>query len=235
MSKHTSRKLPTSIFVTTLISVSATFNLQAADGETILNEKCVQCHEIKKPGPDSLQELWQQKGPNLSYAGNKYKQAWLEHWLIKPSRIRPAGMFYGNHIKPGEERDVVDASSLSDHTKLVPDQAKAVASTLMKFKNKSELIKQGAYIPGNISLSMGDLLFVKIRGCSSCHQIEADYGGLSGPEVYTAASRLQEDYIVSFLKNPQAWSPKTFMPNYELNEKDIQKFVHYFRALAGEK
>ncbi len=206
----------------------------ADSGEKILADRCVECHELTSPGPASLADLWAQKGPNFSYAGNKYKQEWIEDWLLKPTRIRPAGMFYGNHIKPGEAEDVIDASTLATHPSLQPDEAKAVASALMSYKAKSELLKPGAYKPGKISLSSGEMLFIKFRGCSSCHLIEPGYGGVSGPEVYTAAKRLQEDYMVSFMQDPQAWSPFSFMPKRHLKDKDLQKFVHYFRALAEE-
>lgn len=207
---------------------------QAADGEQILRSQCVECHELDAAGPDNLQELWAQQGPNFSHAGNKYKQEWIASWLTSPTRIRPAGMFYGNHIKPGPEQDRIVESSLVDHVSLAPAQAEAVAEALMQYRGRSELIEAGAYEPGSISLSMGDLLFIKFRGCASCHRVSPDYGGVSGPEVYTAARRLQEDYIISFLKDPQAWSPLTFMPKYHLKDSDLQKFVHYFRALAEE-
>lgn len=219
------------------ISLAAAFSstVLAANGEAILRDRCIQCHALDERGPENLQALWAQKGPNLSYAGNKYKQAWMEQWLTAPVRIRPAGMFYGNHIKPGAERDQIDTTTLVDHVSLGADEAKAVAGALMKYTAKAELIEQGAYKPGTISLSMGDMMFIKFRGCSSCHRIEPGYGGVSGPEVYTAALRLQEDYMISFLKDPQAWSPLTFMPQFHLKEKDLQKFVHYFHALAREK
>jgi len=208
--------------------------VQASSGDAILEQRCVQCHELTGPGPTTLAGLWAQKGPNFSYAGNKYKQAWLEEWLTKPKRIRPAGMFYGNHIKPGEAEDVIDESTLVKHVALDASEAKAVAVALMQRKAKTALIKPGAYKPGKISLSSGEMLFIKFRGCASCHQIEPGYGGLSGPEVYTVARRLQEDYIISFIQDPQAWSPLSFMPKRHLKEKDLQKFVHYFRALAEE-
>lgn len=218
----------------TLMTASTSTAAMAASGEEILRQRCVECHALEDVAPHSLKALWEQKGPNLSYAGNKYKQSWLEQWLTSPTRIRPAGMFYGNHIKPGKERDQVDASTLVKHVALSKDEAKAVAAALMTYKAKSALIEAGVYKPGTISLSMGDMLFIKFRGCLSCHRIEENYGGLSGPEVYTAAKRLQEDYIISFLKDPQAWAPLTYMPQYHLKEKDLQKFVHYFRALSKE-
>ncbi len=105
----------------------------------------------------------------------------------------------------------------------------------MKLTAHSDLIKKGDYQTGSIALSMGEMLFDKFRGCLACHEIEAGYGGVSGPEVYTAAQRLQEDWLVSFLRNPQAWEPKTLMPNKHLSDTDVQKLVHYLRALSEEK
>lgn len=206
----------------------------AQEGEAILVAQCSGCHELQGPSATTLQAMMEKKGPDLFYAGNKYKRDWVVEWLQAPKRIRPAGMYYGNHIKPGPERDMVDESTLVDHPSLSKAQAEAVAEALMAKKAKSELIVEGDYKPGKISLRMGEMAFDKFRGCLACHQIEPDYGGLSGPEVYTAARRLQEDYMVSFMRNPQAWEPRTFMPNKHLKEKDLQKFVHYFRALAEE-
>ena len=207
----------------------------AATGMEILNSSCSNCHNLTGPSPQTLSELWLRKGPDLFYAGNKYRQEWLEEWLKNPRRIRPAGMFYGNHIKPGEDHDVVDKATLIQHPKLSGEEAKEVAQELMTLRARSDLIKPGAYQEGTISLSMGELMFDKFRGCLACHQIEPGYGGVSGPEVYTVAKRLQADYLISFMRNPVAWEPRTFMPAREMKEQDLQKFVHYFRALSEEK
>jgi len=218
------------------LGINLLFNnaVLAEQGEEILRQRCVQCHTLDGQEIKTLNELWERKGPDFSYAGNKYKQQWIAQWLTSPVRIRPAGMFYGNHIKPGPEHDVIDDTTLTEHMKLNAEQAKAVAAALMKYQARKELIEKGVYKPGEISLSSGDMLFIKFKGCLSCHRIESAYGGVSGPEVYTAAKRLQEDYIISFLKDPQAWIPGTYMPQYQLKDTDLQKFVHYFRALGKE-
>ncbi|MDX1253273.1 MAG: c-type cytochrome [Gammaproteobacteria bacterium] len=205
-----------------------------ADGEAILKSQCGACHNLTGPAPTTLQALWDRKGPDLFYAGNKYQAAWLEQWLQKPVRIRPAGMFYAAHVKPGPKGDEVDASTLVPHPALSAADAKAVTAALMTRKAGSELIKAGAYTPGAISRSSGEMMFDKFKGCLACHEIEPGYGGLSGPEVYTAGRRLREDYLVSYLRNPQAWDPKIFMPNKHLSDTDIQKFINYFRLLSEE-
>jgi len=217
------------------LSVAAISDGLAADGAELLNRDCAGCHNFNGPAPATLQQLWERKGPDLFYAGNKYKAAWLAQWLQQPSRIRPAGMFYGNHIKPDAKPDEVDAASLTPHPALSAVDAKAAVEALMKFTARADLVKSGDYQPGSIALSMGEMLFDKFRGCLGCHEIEPGYGGVSGPEVYTAGQRLQEDWLVSFLRNPQAWEPKTYMPNKHLSDVDVQKLVHYLRALGEEK
>src|SRR5512135_2887970 len=129
--------------------------------------------------------------PEGAYAGNKYREEWLVSWLQKPQRIRPAGEFYGNHIKPGDKHDVVDTATLKDHMTLSRADATAVAHELMELKQHDDLIAREKLEPGTGSKMMGEMMFDKFLGCMACHQIEPDYGGMSGPEVYTAAKRLQ--------------------------------------------
>jgi len=203
--------------------------------DQLLNEQCSACHNLTGPAPDTVAGLWLRKGPDLFYAGNKYKQAWLAEWLQAPLRIRPAGMLYVNHIKSTPDGDVIDESTLKEHPRLAAEQAESVADYLMTLKARTDLITVGDYKPGKISSSMGEMMFDKFRGCLACHEIEPGYGGASGPEVYSVAKRLQEDYLVSFMRNPPAWDPRTFMPNKHLKEKDLQKFVHYFRGLSEMK
>jgi cytochrome c2 len=206
----------------------------AADGMTILKTDCAGCHNLKGQAAQTLQALWDQKGPNLFYAGNKYRREWLVEWLKKPVRIRPAGEFYGNHIKPGPKGDIIDISTLADHVALSGDDARAVTEELMKLTPHDDLIVKEKIEPGSIDKMMGEMNFDKFWGCMACHLIEPDYGGLSGPELYTAAKRLQPEFIASFIRNPQAWEPKTWMPNKGVSEGALKKMVYYLEALSKE-
>ncbi len=221
-------------FVAGTALFSVVLTCAAADGEQLLASRCAGCHNLTGPAPATLQALWDRKGPDLFYAGNKYKALWMQQWLQKPTRIRPAGMFYAAHIKPGPKSDEIDDATLDKHPALSPEDAKAVTAVLMQRKSGSDFVTAGAYTPGTISSSTGEMMFDKFRGCLACHEIEPGFGGLSGPEVYTAGARLQEDYLISYLRNPQAWDPKTFMPNKHLSDTDLQKLVHYLRLLSEE-
>jgi mono/diheme cytochrome c family protein len=228
------------LFLASLIVVGCAWlilhssDAQAADGESILKSQCGSCHNLTGPAPTTLKDLWSRKGPDLFYAGNKYKSDWMKEWRQKPTRLRPAGMFYADHIKPGAKGDEIDTSSLITHPSLSAKDAEEVTEALMRYKALSNLLHPGEYKTGTISKSMGEMMFDKFRGCLACHEIEPGYGGLSGPEVYTAGKRLQDDYLISYMRNPQAWDPKIFMPNRHLTDADLQKFVHYFHVLSEE-
>ncbi len=204
-------------------------------GKDIFDSQCRSCHQLPEKAPDTLKKLWELKGPNLSSAGIKYKPEWIKKWLQNPTRIRPAGMFYGNHIKTGEKSDEIDTASLVKHPQLSSEQSVQVVELLMTQKQNQDLVKTGEYKSGSIPMMMGEMMFDKFKGCLACHQIEPGFGGLSGSEMYTAANRLQEDYLISFMRNPQAWEPKSMMPNKNLKDSDLQKLVHYLRALSKEK
>ncbi len=236
MAKHNDRKKISYPGLALFLVISA-INTATADGtgKVVFEAQCQSCHDLTEKAPETLKQLWERKGPDLSSAGIKYKSAWLNEWLQNPTRIRPAGMFYGNHIKTGKKTDVVDPSGLVNHPRLSSEQASQVVEMLMTLKRNENLVTSGEYRPGSIPMMLGEMMFDKFKGCLACHQIEPGYGGLSGPEMYTAANRLQEDYLISFMRNPQSWEPKSIMPNKNLKETDLQKLVHYLRALSKEK
>jgi mono/diheme cytochrome c family protein len=211
----------------TLIGISG-----SALAEEMLQKDCASCHNISGPVAQTLEEAFAKKGPDLSYAGNKYRQEWIVSWLQKPTRIRPAGLYYGDHIKPGAKSDEIDTATLKDHVALSKADATAIAAELMKLKPHDDLIAKEKIEPGSIDKQMGEMTFDKFWGCMACHLIEPEYGGLSGPEVFTAAIRLQPEFIASFIRNPQVWEPKSWMPNKEVSNGSIQKFVQYFEVLS---
>ena len=200
----------------------------------MLQGDCSTCHNITGPAAQTLKEAFAKKGPALFYAGNKYRQEWLVSWLQKPERIRPAGMYYGDHLKAGVKSDEIDTATLKDHVALSKADATKVAHELMELKPHDDLIAREKIEPGTIDKMMGEMNFDKFWGCMACHLIEPEYGGLSGPELYTAAKRLQPEFIASFIRNPQAWEPKTWMPNKAVSEGGIQKLVHYLEMLSKE-
>jgi len=204
----------------------------ALKGEALLKERCASCHELKGPAPTTVEAVRARKGPDLFYAGNKYRAEWLQDWLQNPVRIRLAGAFYADNLRATDKWDVVDTAKLPSHVALGEDDAEAVTAALMSKRAADDLIAKVTLKKERVNLMMGDMLFDKFKGCIACHMSEPDYGGFSGPELYTAAKRLQPEYIYSYIQSPQAWDPKIWMPDPMLKAKDINKLVTYMTLIA---
>lgn len=201
-------------------------------GATLLQQQCASCHDLQGPAPTTLAQLFARKAPDLFYAGNKYQTAWVAEWLQHPKRIRPAGVLYLDHIKPGAKRDMVDSSTLKPHMALGKDDANKVANALALLQPFDDRIKAVSHDPSISPGPLGEMLFDKIYGCMACHQIEPDFGGLSAPEVFTAGKRLQAAYMLSYIRSPQAWDAKIWMPNNHLTSPNDQKLVNFIIELS---
>ncbi len=226
------KSISLSLLAGTLMFGLAPAYVAAAEAQFVLNN-CASCHVLTQTEKDTLQSYMSRKGPDLYYAGNKYREAWMVKWLQNPQRIRPGGMFFGNHTEVTDEGDVIKEGSLPDpvHVKLSKEDAQDSAAYLMTLTAKSDLLAEENYTPKKISKRMGAMNFSKFKGCSSCHRDRPDYGGVSGPELYTAAERLQENFMTSYIRNPQVWESKSLMPNRHLPDKEVSKLVDYLKLL----
>lgn len=191
---------------------------------------CTACHQLEQDAqaPSKL-------APPLFYAGNKFRKPWLEQWLQAPGRIRPAGGYYADHVLVVDGVETVDKDSLPAHIALSESTAQTVADWLMTLRPYDDLIEaESDYTPGSVSPRLGAMDFVKFKGCGGCHRDTPEYGGLSGPELYTAWQRLQPGFIVSYIRDPQAWYPHSAMPNRNLNPEQIHKLANYLKTLTAE-
>lgn len=218
-------KKPALILSTALSLVLAVAEIQAADAP-VPAKNCQTCHQIESG------DAGEKTAPPLFYAGNKFQSEWLVEWLQSPTRIRPAGDFYANHIQTIDGVDSVYLDSLQVHTAVDSATAHELSDWLMSLKPNDALIAASSdYVPGSVSPRLGAMDFVKFKGCGGCHRDTPKYGGLSAPELYTAWQRLQPEFIVSYIKNPAAWLTHSAMPNRGLNDGQVYKLANYLKTL----
>lgn len=208
-----------------------------ADAGAWVQDNCTGCHALEKPDYDTLgiEARAERGGPPLYYAGNKFRREWLVQWLQDPVRIRPAGDYPPAHTETTEGEDRIDESSLPEHPALDSDRAAQVADHLMGLRPHDERLEEVTYEPGDISWRMGQMNFAKFNNCIGCHQDEPGYGGVSGPELYTAWDRLQPAFIASYTADPVAWDPHTLMPGGDLNDAAVAKLANYLKAIVEEE
>jgi hypothetical protein len=210
------------------------FHLASAD-DVLVSAQCDSCHALTPPVSNELSAMdWQsKKGPDLFYAGNKYRPEWLRAWLLEPKRIRPAGLHPYLHVMAVDGVDQIDESTLAAHPVVEPAQVDELVDVLMTYAWGQKLLISDMK-PAAIPRPLAELNFIKFKGCASCHRISETFGGVSGPELYTAWQRLQPAFLWSYIANPQAWDPVAPMPGYDLPPVEVGKLTAYLRLLAEE-
>lgn len=207
----------------------------AQEGREIFKARCISCHNVVSPA-NTFEERKSRKGPDLFYAGSKFKKSWLVEWLQNPNTIRPAGVMYLDNIKRGQEKDEVDESSLKPHVKLTSHESEVVSDYLMTLTSNSVTI--GAVdVSEKVErrvLTEGKKLFEKRYACYGCHLIKATrekiIGGISGPQLLDAGRRLQADWVYAYIRNPQLFDPKVWMPKRTLPEAEVKIMTKYIMS-----
>jgi mono/diheme cytochrome c family protein len=218
------------------VAAACAAGAHAAPGEELLKQQCIACHAVAKPAQQDLKHLWERKGPDLHYAGDKFNRDWLVAWLQNPVAIRAGGVMYAKAVQAGADKnaDTIDASKVPAHPKLSAADAALAADALMALKTPG-LVEKGAFKNEPPNMMMASMLFSKLRGCTSCHAAKTGGAPQSGPELYDGGARLQPDYVVSYIRDPQKFDPHVWMPKLGLTDADVQKLASYIATLKENK
>jgi len=176
-------------------------------------EQCSVCH--------SKQGKPRQIAPNLGHEGSKVNRDWLFQFLKNPTRIRPSGYMPITKTRmPNFNFNDEDAGALTEYLMTLKEDRFGAVTVL----DQSEK-----------AVAEGEALFSEIYGCDGCHKVsEKSEGGIVGPNLNIAKSRLTPEWIYSWLKHPQAIRPDSPMPNFGLPESDIRYLMAYILSLGGE-
>lgn len=66
--------------------------------------------------------------------------------------------------------------------------------------------------------------------CVACHMVNGK-GGNVGPALDGVASRFEREYLVKWLKDPEAVKPGTTMPKLPLSDDEVESIVDYLSTL----
>jgi cytochrome c2 len=81
--------------------------------------------------------------------------------------------------------------------------------------------------------AQGEKLYWEKYPCFTCHHIQGKAGGAAvGPDLTEAWRRLNPDWMVQWIKNPQAFEPTTVMPNLGLSDAEATAIVAYLESLS---
>jgi len=80
------------------------------------------------------------------------------------------------------------------------------------------------------TIGAGKILFYGTYGCQACHQVNLK-GGYVGPALDNVGSRLKAGWVFHWLKNPQAFNPRTTEPNNNLSDKEAEALTSFLMSL----
>lgn len=206
-----------------------------ADPKILDRSGCTACHQTSAPAPAerTVERHAKRKGPDLFYAGSKYRSEWLADWLADPKPIRPAGPTPVEHTRRSPDGDVL-ASPPAAHPRVAPDRIGEVVEALEALDWGRDLLPQASPTPPTMPRMLAELNFTKFKGCGSCHRVSLDGPPLSGPDLLDAWARLRPEFLASFIEKPQAWDPVAPMPDYGLTPAEVGKLMAYLRLLSED-
>jgi len=204
---------------------------QLTRGRQILAElNCQGCHRL--PGIDRPAMF----GPDLTNIGTKVSRAWMYKWLKEPRTMVDKD---GNVTVNGYE---TEEEPRMPKFRLTETELRALSAYLSVQKTK-------AFAPYKIDprvvaawsknpelASQGELRFRQMF-CSTCHSLAVTragetklIGGDIGPELTKVGSKVNPDWLVAWLRDPQGYLPHTRMPRYGWSDEDLYKVTQYINT-----
>src|SRR5690348_11858059 len=201
---------------------------QLARGRKILAElNCQGCHKLQ--GIERPAML----GPDLSSIGTKVSREWIYKWLKEPRTIVDKD---GNVTVNGYE---TEEEPRMPKFRLTETELRGLSAYLSIQKTKSFLpYKLDARVVAAWSknpelASQGELRFRQMF-CSTCHSLAVTragetklIGGDIGPELTKVGSKVNPDWLIAWLRDPQAYLPHSKMPRYQWSDADLYGVTQY--------
>jgi mono/diheme cytochrome c family protein len=201
---------------------------QLTRGRELLTElNCQGCHKL--PGIERPLML----GPDLTNVGTKVSRAWIYKWLKEPRTIADKD---GNVTVNGYETEeeprmpkfrLTEAELQALSAYLSVQRVKPIAP----YKFDARVIAVWSKNPELVS--QGEVRF-KQMFCSTCHSLAVSrageirlIGGDIGPELTKVGSKVNPDWLVAWLRDPQSYVPHSRMSRYGWSDEDLYKVTQY--------
>ena len=201
---------------------------QLTRGRQLLAElNCQGCHKL--PGIETPA----MRGPDLSSIGTKVSREWIYKWLKEPRTVTDKD---GNVTVNGYETEEEPRMP-----KFRLNEAELMALSGYLSVQKAKPLSAYRISPGVIAswsknpelVPQGELRFRQMF-CSTCHSLAVTragetklIGGDIGPELTKVGSKVNPDWLIAWLRDPESYLPHTRMPRYGWSDEDLYKVTQY--------
>ncbi len=186
--------------------------------ELIQKYGCHGCHKI---------EGWEHHakvGPTLNQFKGKLTKEFTKNWIWDPKSFNPHAKMPSFYSQSNNSKPEFMAKNITE--------VNAMVEYLWS--------KSGTYVPfmkytgGNSA--KGKELIAEV-GCLGCHQVEGlnnKAHAMQGPYLVNLGSKVNKDWLVSWLKKPSHYYQKTRMPSLRLTDQEASDISAYLLASRNE-
>ena len=188
---------------------------------------CHACHQVDRWNDAS------KPGPSLYHMASKTDKNWTYKWIMEPRSFRH-NTWMPHFFKKGN-------NSSSEDLIRTEQEVLAITEYLFSTSKKYETVsinKSGDYDRGRT--------LVNSLGCKGCHQIQPEpdpnYSSTiqgirmeQGPNLIGLGSKVKEDWLLSWLKDPYSYHEDTKMPNLRITDQEAKDIAAYLLADNNRK
>ncbi len=168
---------------------------------------CAHCHAVTQPDGTLVAPV--DEPPSLEHVAEKTTREWIFAWVKNPQAYAASATMPNYRFSDQEAGDI---------TSYLISQSTPSENSSHPLPPSFALPKGGDPVQAGASL-YGTLF------CASCHAIQNAAGNLVGgemaPELTRAGNKVNPDWLRRWLRSPQGYDPKTRMPRYRFDEKDV--------------
>ncbi len=200
---RTSRELPPE-YITDLNSEKSPL---VAGRKLFEQHSCASCHRVSGVGGKI--------GPELTREGEMVEPSWLFRFLKRPERLR----WWQDSRMPDFHLSDAEATTLTEY--------------LMVLSNQPAPYEYTAPESMVFPLATAGAKYFEELKCQSCHPLGGKQGVAGGdtkklgPDLAMAPKRLKKDWMLRFLRDPQAFSPGTQMPTFNKPDYEYQAVIDF--------
>ena len=199
-----------------------------AEPEEIERKGCRDCHRFFS------KETQPVRGPDLFYAGDKFREHWLKEFLQSPTVIRKVGYI----TDPGFPSGKPEVGQ--PHSVLTEEESARVSTFLMTLHLPDFETGKVDDVPLSKGVrAQAKMLFERNFGCIACHEalnlVGKVRGGVSGPTLVNSGLRLKSDWIFHWLKTPEKFLSKGRMPVFDMDDETAIRITKYVLSIRTKQ
>ena len=213
--------------------------------ELVENLGCYGCHKIE--GFEHLRKA----GPDLTNLAAKASEEWSQKWAMDPRGFRPSTRMphFWNLSNSGGEGDPRQTKGRRLNNKsddnvddwVARNEVEARAVIAYVYEQSQAQLAQGSFTMLDAPSGTGDpdqgRETFELRGCLGCHSVESE-GWLEndhGPDLSAVGSKLEAQWLYSWIMEPKRYFETTVMPDLRLSEKEAWDVTAWLMSLRNDE